>query len=53
MKRRLARALNDLSNLLIELDGTLNVIPLSNVRSIEISPSPSKLPKSAVRAKSR
>ena len=45
--------LQTMANLLIELDGTLNVIPLNNVRSIEISPSPSKLPKSVVRAKSR
>jgi hypothetical protein len=37
------------NELLIELEDKLLVIPLNNIKYIEISPAPSKLPKFAIR----
>lgn len=33
----------------LELDGTLTIVPVSNVRSIEISPAPPALPNTVIK----
>jgi hypothetical protein len=50
----IGRAIQDMSksnNLIFSLEGKLIVIPMNNVRSIEISPSPANLPHSVIKAK--
>ena len=49
----LADSLNQMSNLVLELDGRLTVIPFANVRSVDLSPAPAKLPSHIPRAKRR
>lgn len=39
------------NNLLVELDDQLLIIPMANVRSVSISPSPAKLPGDIVRGR--
>ena len=50
----IGRAIQEMSksnNLVFSLEGKLIVIPMNNVRSIEISPSPANLPDSIIKAK--
>ena len=49
----IGRAIQEMSktnNLIFHLEGKLVIIPMNNVRSIEISPSPKSLPQSVIRA---
>ena len=39
-------------NLTLELDGRLLIIPVHNIVSVEVSPSPSKLPANTIRGAS-
>ena len=39
-------------NLIFELDNKLTIIPMNNVRSIEVFPAPSNLPQKVIKAKS-
>ena len=50
----IGRAIQEMSqsnNIVFSLEGKLIVIPMNNVRSIEISPSPTNLPNSVIKAK--
>ena len=50
----LGRAIEEMSqtnNLIFHVEGKLVIIPMNNVRSIEISPSPVNLPRSIIKAK--
>ncbi len=50
----LDRAIGEMSqtnNLIFNVEGKLVIIPMNNVRSIEISPSPANLPWSIIKAK--
>ena len=38
------------NNIIFNLDGKLVIVPMNNVRSIEISPSPVNLPRSIIKA---
>ena len=49
----IGRAIQEMSktnNLVFHLEGKLIVVPMNNVRSIEISPSPVNLPRSIIKA---
>ena len=38
------------NNLIFQIEGKLVIIPMNNVRSIEVSPSPKNLPRSIIKA---
>ena len=49
----IGRAIQEMSknnNLVFSLEGKLIIVPMNNVRSIEISPSPVNLPRSIIKA---
>ena len=43
--------LSQTNNLIFYVEGKLVIIPMNNVRSIEISPSPANLPQSIIKAR--
>ena len=50
----IGQAIQELSknnNLIFQVEGKLVIIPMNNVRSIEISPSPANLPQSIIKAR--
>lgn len=50
---KVIESLTIMNNLVFEVDGRLTMIPLSNVRSVELSPAPSTLPGTVIRARLR
>jgi hypothetical protein len=50
---KVVESLTVMNNLVFEVDGRLTIIPLANVRSVELSPAPSGLPDSIIKAKLR
>ena len=50
----IGRAIQEMSknnNLVFDLEGRLIIVPMNNVRSIELSPSPANLPRSVIKAR--
>jgi hypothetical protein len=50
---KVVESLTVMNNLVFEVDGRLTIIPLANVRSVELSPAPRGLPDSIIKAKLR
>jgi hypothetical protein len=50
---KVVESLTVMNNLVFEVDGRLTVVPLANVRSVELSPAPRGLPQNVIRAKLR
>ena len=49
----IAKAIQEMSetnNLIFRIEGKLVIVPMNNVRSIEVSPAPANLPRSIIRA---
>ena len=49
----LINSMNEMDNIVFELDGRLTIIPLNNVRSVDVSPAPATLPANVIRARGR
>ena len=45
------REMSQNNNLIFQIEGKLVIIPMNNVRSIEVSPSPRNLPRSIIKAR--
>jgi len=44
------REISQNNNLIFQLEGKIVIVPMNNVRSIEVSPSPKNLPQSIIKA---
>lgn len=49
----LVKEMNGLQNLVLKVDGTLTIIPMANVRTIELSPAPGSLQGMIIEARRR